>query len=212
MIFRTGLLISTALIVLTPGSAYASLVGPGRTVQAFYYNGILADPEGEVPVGAGSDDPASLASPVMYMEGSADLSLISVGNTQIVITNLDSGFPFCVTNERGTACPDAIDGFDLKFTGEDIIGVTVASATPADFLPVSGTFQGNTHLGLQLISPNEIRVDVTGDEPLLDDELILDVETAPEPSTLLLCAPLAFGLLIRRTLLRQRPSPTEPQV
>ena len=38
----------------------------------------------------------------------------------------------------------------------------------------SGTFQGNTHLGLQLLSNNEIQVDVTGDLPNLNDKLILD--------------------------------------
>ena len=68
---------------------------------------------------------------------------------------------------------------------------------------MSAIFQGNTHLGLQLISPDEIRVDVTGDLPALNDELILDVETSPEPSTLLLCGPLGLGLLILRRLRRR---------
>jgi LPXTG-motif cell wall-anchored protein len=42
-----------------------------------------------------------------------------------------------------------------------------------------------SHLGLQLISNNEIRVDVTGDLPLLDDQLVLDLNfstTAPVPA------------------------------
>jgi hypothetical protein len=106
-----------------------------------------------------------------------------------------------------------IDGFDFKFTGEDILGVTVDPASAADMLPVTGTFQGNTHSGLQLISPNEIRVDLTGDLPAVDDQLLLDLSftpttsTVPEPRTLpLLCGALALGLVIRRVFLHQTSS------
>ena len=97
----------------------------------------------------------------------------------------------------GTACTDKIDGFDFKFTGENILGVTANPASASGFLPVTGTFQGNTHLGLQLLSNNEIRVDVTGDLPLLNDQLVLDLNFTtvtppppppgvPEPATLAL--------------------------
>jgi hypothetical protein len=185
MTFHAKLLASTALLgiaSLMPYHAQAGLLGASDTVQAFYYNGVLASPEGEIPDGAGSDDPAPLASPVTYEEGTADLSGITVGDTQITITNMDSGFPFCVLDNAGTACADPIDGFDFLFTGENINSVSVDAASAADFQPVTGTFQGNTHLGLQLISPDEIRVDVTGDQPLLDDQLILDVTLASPPS------------------------------
>ena len=210
MVFRAGLLASTTLLglALLPSQAYADLLGAGKTVQAFYYNGVFASPEGEIPVGAGTSDPAPLNSPVVYTEGSADGSLISIGSTQIIITNLISGAPFCTANAVGTACPDVIDGFDFKFTGENILGVSVDPASAADFRPVTGSFQGNTHLGLQLISPNEIRVDVTGDEPALNDRLVLDasftpVTTTPEPHTLpFLCGILGLGLLIRRVFWR----------
>jgi hypothetical protein len=195
------------LAYLVPHQASAEgLLGAGNTVQAFYYNGVLADPEGELPVGAGSDAPASLASPVNYQLGAADGSTIAVGDTQIAITNQLSGAPFCVGDTPGTACADAIDGFDFLFTGEDITGVSVDPLTAPDFAPVTGAFQGNTHLGLQLISPDEIRVDVTGDAPALSDELVIDVSFAsqpppsvPEPATLpLLGVALGFGLLTRR--------------
>lgn len=95
-------------------------------------------------------------SPVNYQQGAADGSLIAVQDTQIVITNLLSNALFCFLDTPGTACVDMIDGFDFQFTGEDILGVSVDPASAPDFLPVSGTFQGNTHLGLQLISSNEI--------------------------------------------------------
>jgi hypothetical protein len=54
-------------ILLSASSAQAGLVGVGNTLQAFYYNGVLASPEGEIPVGASASDPASLAAPVSYL-------------------------------------------------------------------------------------------------------------------------------------------------
>lgn len=211
MVFRGGLLASTMLIglaALLPNQANAGLLGAGRTVQAFYYNGVFAGPEGEIAVGASSTDPASLVAPVNYTQGAADGSTISVGDTQIQITNLLSDAPFCVANTPGSACTDVIDGFDFLFTGESILGVSVDSASASDFLPVTASFQGKTHLGLQLISANEIRVDVTGDLPAVNDKLILDATfstsvNSPEPHTLpLLCGALGFGILIRRVFRR----------
>jgi hypothetical protein len=202
--FRPGFLASTILLSLLPVCTYATgLFGPGNTVQAFYYNGVFASPEGEIPVGGSSSDPTLLTGPVNYLEGAADGSTIAILNTQIAITNLLPNAPFCNLNTPGTACVDMIDGFDFKFTGENILGVSVNSGTPAGFQPVSGTFQGNTHLGLQLISPNEVRVDVTGDLPLVNDTLILDLSftsstSIPEPSTLpLVCAALGLCLLMK---------------
>lgn len=175
-------LVGSVLLFTAP--AEAGLLGAGRTVQAFYYNGVFASPEGELPVGAFTSDPASLATAVDYQQGVADGSTIHIGDIQIVITNLVSGAPFCFAGATGTACPDVIDGFDFKFIGENILGVSVNPASAVGMLPVSGTFQGNTHLGLQLLSSNEIQVDLTGDLPILDDSLILDLvfEVSPMPS------------------------------
>jgi hypothetical protein len=168
-----GLLLSLA--VLIPNHAHAGLIGVGGTVQAFYYNGVFASPEGQLNAVTGTSDPAPLTSPVDYLQGAASGSTIHVGDTQIVITNVLGGFPFCVANTPGTACVDVIDGFDFKFTGENILGVSVDASSAADFQPVTGTFQGNTHMGLQLLSNNEIQVDVTGELPALNDKLVLDL-------------------------------------
>lgn len=216
-ILGARLLAATSLLGLTAlvsNQAYAGLLGVGNTVQVFYYNSVFANPEGEIAVGSSTTDPFSLASPVDYTQGAADGSTIHIGDTQIAIKNLLSNAPFCLLGTPGTACVDVIDRFDFKFTGEDILGVTVDPGSAADFLPVTGTFQGNTHLGLQLISPDEIRVDVTGDLPAVNDQLLLDLSftsttppAVPEPHTLpLLCAALGLGLLVRKAVLRQRSS------
>jgi hypothetical protein len=108
-------------------------------------------------------------------QGAASGSTIHIGDNQITIKNLLAGVPFCVANNSGTSCGDVIDGFDFKFTGENILGVSLDPSSAPAFRPVTGTFQGNTHLGLQLLSNNEIQVDVTGDLPALNDQLVLNL-------------------------------------
>ncbi len=195
---------------LVAHDAQAGLFNAGDTVQAFYYNGSLSGiPEGEIPAGAGSSAPAPLTSQVNFVQGPADVSVIAVENTQIVITNESpggAGNGFCSTGDIGTACADSFSGFEFQFTGETILGVSVDNSTPADFLPVSGTFQGNTHLGLQLISANDIRVDLTGSDPSAGQQLTLDVSFTPtqppplpEPGTIAVLGTALAGIgMIRR--------------
>ena len=131
------------------------------------------------------------------------VSTISVGDTQIVITNL-STIPFC---SGALPCSDPFVGFQFMFSsGVDITGVSVDPASAADFLPNDTA----PHDGLQLLSPTRIVVDVAGDLPAVGDKLILDVTseevllpTVPEPSTwalmLLGFAGLGFAGWRRRT-------------
>ena len=213
MMFRTELLISAMLLGvagLVPNKAQAvGLIGPGTTVQAFYYNGTFAGPAGLIPDGASTSDPIALTASVAFTNNVAETN-INVGNTQIIITDIAGGAPFCVSNTPGNACADVINGFDFKFTGENILGVSSDISSAPSILPVTGTFQGNTHLGLQLLSNNEIQVDLTGDLPLEGDQLILDLSFAPLTSTTPLPAALplfagglgALGLIARRRKLK----------
>ena len=141
--------------------------------------------------------------PVDFLEGAISSSTISVGDTQIVITN-QSAIPFC---SGALPCSDPFVGFQFVFSsGVDITGVSVDPTSAADFRPNDTA----PHDGLQLLSPTRIVVDVTGDAPAIGDKLILDVTTGggpppaiPEPSTwalmLLGFAGLGFAGWRRRT-------------
>jgi hypothetical protein len=121
--------------------------------------------------------------PAIFPQGVADGATISVGDTQIVITNVISA-TFCSDGtSAGAACKDPFTGFEFLFSsGVDITGVSVDPSS--GFLPNSTA----PHDGLQLLSPTDILVDLTGAAPAIGDKLILDVTTGgvtpvPEPST-----------------------------
>jgi PEP-CTERM motif len=126
--------------------------------------------------------------PANFAEGPVDGATISVGDTQIVITN-DISATFCSDgSSAGSACTDPFTGFDFVFSsGVDITGVSVDPASAPDFRPNDTA----PHDGLQLLSPTRIVVDVTGAAPPIGGKLILDVSFSsvtlpppvPEPST-----------------------------
>jgi PEP-CTERM motif len=168
--------------------AMARLVGTGtNTVSASYWF-----PSSSVPPPACDDttnpncenevdstDNATPTIPANFVQGVSDGSTISVGDTQIVITNELPNTPFC---SGALPCSDVFNGFAFSFSsGVDITGVSVDPTSAADFRPITG--------GLTF-APTEIFVNVVGDAPQVDDKLILDVTTsgvtppaAPEPST-----------------------------
>jgi hypothetical protein len=141
--------------------------------------------------------------PVTFLEDALSETTISVGDTQITITNnAPSGTPFC---PGAPPCSNTFAGFGFTFSsGVDITGVSIDPASAPDFLPNTTA----PHKGLQLLSPTDILVDVTGEAPNLNDRLILDVTTGtpipppsvPEPPNLpLLAVGLAgLGLVVRR--------------
>jgi hypothetical protein len=190
--------LSFGLVGAMGAPARAGLVGDGtNSVSALFFFGAPAAPSppytspapSEIedyngPSGPTNSPPPTI--PANFIEGALDLSTIVVGDAKITITNLaPPGSPFC-TVTRGS-CPDAFTGFAFTFSsGVDITGVGVDPASAADFLPNGA----GSHNGLQLLDPTDIIVDVTGDAPAVNDELILDVTTksvtppaVPEPST-----------------------------
>ena len=90
-------MVSAAMISF---GANAHLLGGGGTVQARYYNGVLAGPELEINAATGNATPALLTSPVSYLAGAIDGASILVGDTQISITNLGED-TFAVTTRPG---------------------------------------------------------------------------------------------------------------
>jgi PEP-CTERM motif len=116
--------------------------------------------------------------PVAYLEDNLTLTTVSVGDTQITITNNFPGL-FC---PGGGCTAGEFSGYVFTFTGApDITNVTVDSASSPDFPPVSP--------GGLSFTATSITVNVNGDNLAVGDQLILDVTTAgstpvvPEPST-----------------------------
>lgn len=110
--------------------------------------------------------------PVTYLEDILTLTTVSVGDTQITITNDFAG-------QFGT--PGTFSGYVFTFTGApDITKVLVDSGSSAAFQPaLPGGLSSTT---------NSITVNVAGDNPAVGDQLILDVTAGsapvvPEPST-----------------------------
>jgi hypothetical protein len=175
---------ATCLACLIGQQAQADLIGNGtNTVSALFYLAASA-----VPVITSSTAPFTNPAPseiedyinsqgmttntppptipASFVEGAISGSTISVGGTQITITNLLVA-PFCSTP---LPCSDVFTGFGFIFSsGVNITGVTVDPASAPSFLPIAG--------GLTF-GPRDIFVNVVGDAPPVGDKLILDVTTA----------------------------------
>ena len=197
---RFGFLVAVAaaLLGIASAPARAGLIGDGtNTVSAFFYINAPA-----TPLGGGCDqsteafcekqfqtDSMGMAQFVLTIPAHFDQapnggSTIDVEDTRIVITN-QLPATFCSDGtSAGAACTDPFTGFEFLFSsGVDITGVSVDSSS--DFLPNSTP----PHDGLQLLSPTDILVDLTGAAPAIGGKLILDVSftpvgpPVPEPST-----------------------------
>lgn len=198
--------VAVALLIQVSPAARAGLIGTGtNTVSATSFLGAPSAPLPPYPntigyvnsMGMTTDTPPPTI-PVVFLEDALSLTTIAVGDTQITITNdAPSGTPFCPPGQ--TSCPNTFAGFGFTFSnGVDITGVSVDPASAADFMPNTTA----PHMGLQLLSPTDILVDVTGDAPNMGDELIIDVKTGgatpptvPEPWSLTLLASGLVGLL-----------------
>ncbi len=170
------ILATAAVLALSQASlpAQAGLVGNGtNTVSVELFLGAAPFPPAPAPpypntidyvnsMGMTTNTPPPTI-PVTYLEDALTETTIGVDDTQITITNnAPSGIPFCLV---AAPCNDTFAGFGFTFTGVDITGVSVDPASAAGFLPNTTA----PHMGLQLLSPTDILVDVTGDAPNTGD-------------------------------------------
>ncbi len=213
------LILAVALIgaiAVMPTTAFAGLLGVGTTVQPFSVapvNGKVTPISFEYLTAGGTyiTTPVSLASAVSYPLQAASDTTAQFTNTQIIIQNYFAG-PFCSNGTSvGAACTDSFNGFLFNFTGEDITGAAIDPATPANFQPA--TF--GSHTGLQLLSPNSLQIDLTGDSPAAypssGSTLYIDLSfgssnpnppptNVPEPGSLALLGTglIGLGLVMRK--------------
>jgi PEP-CTERM motif-containing protein len=147
-------------------------------------------------------DGSAAANPVASLDGIT----VTLTNTQIIITNLFAGVPFCLNPTAGGGCSDSFDGLEFRFTGVDITSVGVNAATAADFRPAGA--QPNP----KLASSSDLLVNFLNDSPNVNDQLVLDLSFAattsvPEPGSLALLATglLGWGAIRRRARKGRRP-------
>jgi hypothetical protein len=183
-------LLSFGLFGASSAPAYAAGLD-GSTVQSASYLGVSFPPLAASPIECtiifctildynGPSGPTNSPLPIVpvnYVEDNLTATTVSVGDTQITITN----------NAAGLFCPAAgctageFSGYVFTFTGAlDITKVTVDSASSPDFPPVLP--------GGLSFTATTITVNVNGDNLAVNDQLILDVTTGgaptiPEPST-----------------------------
>ncbi|HEV2674543.1 MAG TPA: PEP-CTERM sorting domain-containing protein [Aliidongia sp.] len=189
------------LAALAAAPARADLIGTGtNTVDAIFYLGdrVSGDAEDEGTQTITNPGGAS------YAPGANSETGIAVGGSKITLTN-QSTFPFCST---GNPCTDTFTGFEFFFSsGVDITGVSIDASSAADFLPVA----------LTLVSPTDLRINLTGLEPNLNDILAIDLSfqtgggtgptPTPEPMSLAILGAGLAGLAVARR--RKSAAPTQ---
>jgi len=180
--------VAGASLALESAPAQAGLIG--STVQAASYLDVSSPPPAASPTECtiidcnildyqGTSGPTNSPLPIVpvtYIEDALTETAVSVGDTQITITNDLAGL-FC---PMAGCTPGNFSGYVFTFTGApDITNVQVKSGSASDFQPVSLTSTADS-----------VTVDVAGDNLAFGDELILDVTTgttvssAPEPASL----------------------------
>jgi hypothetical protein len=189
-LFALASLLFFGVAGMASAPAYAAVLD-GSTVQSASYLGVSFPPPAASPTEctvifctildyngpSGTTNSPLPIVPVNYIPDNLTQTTVSVGDTQITITN----------NAAGLFCPNAgctageFSGYVFTFTGApDITKVLVDSASSPDFSPVLP--------GGLSFTATSITVNVNGDNLAVGDKLILDVTAGsapvvPEPST-----------------------------
>ena len=174
-----GIAVTLAFAVFSPTIARADLLGSEVTAVSFFptETTFALPPIGPIPVTSGvpPEFPAGSLSPI-------DDGSLAVTGTEIIWTAAETEiYP------AGVASPpvSAFDGFDVAFTGAPAItDVTVDPASTIPPVPFSG-FPASSPTGISFNSFN-VFVDLAGDSVAVGDQLILDVQTVPEPGAMVL--------------------------
>jgi hypothetical protein len=188
-VFGTGHSVTVSLDWVLGGSATVS-VEPENGPQALSLD--TANPSN--PVCNGNTPPCVTYGPgdlLTIAQQPVDGVTIQIFDSQIIITNDLINAPFC---SGAAPCPSEFWAFDFQFSPAiNLSGATLDAGTSSDFQP--------TGLGLQLRSPTEVRVQVTGDDPAQNSKLILDLQfpavtATPEPASALLIGAALGGLAL----------------
>jgi hypothetical protein len=165
---------AAALVLLMQISPSAGATLMGATVQSASYLNVSSPPPPASPTECtiidcmildyeGPSGPTNSplpTVPVTYLEDSLTETTVSVGDTQITITNNLAGF-FCPGGVATGCTPGDFSGYVFTFMGApNITGVVVGSGTSSDFQPVSLTS-----------TTDSITVDVAGDNLAVNDQL-----------------------------------------
>jgi len=177
--------------------AQAGLIGNGtNSVQALFH---FFDGTNQVTVGEPETNPATPvalnAADVTIPEGALDGVQIDLFDTKITLTN---EVPSAFCSSGAPPCAGEFWAFEFQFSsGVNIAGVSLDASTAADFQP--------TGSNLDLVSPTDVQVEVTGDNPAIGDPLTLDLtfpaagpspSAVPEPKSVLLFVSGLIGLLL----------------
>ena len=206
-----------ALAALASAPAEAGLAG-STVIANSWFGGTNPQPTACDPQGNATcnilfvNNSPTPSVPVAFGQDFLTLTTPTISDTQITILN-NSDLPFCTT---ALPCNDVFDGWVFTFLGgQPIKSVTVDPSSSPGFLPVNLAFVNNNTVSYHVTGPvgnftqytgNSIYVNLAGDAPALNDQLVLDITTGgvPEPSTWALMlvgfGGLGWAALRKRTL------------
>jgi hypothetical protein len=196
-----GIAVTLAFAVFSPTIARADLLGSDVTAVLFYPNETTfcnvgpADcspvPIGPIPVTSGV--PPEFPAGTLVFDGS-----LAVSGSQIIWT---ATLPEIYATGTASGKVTAFNGFALQFTGAPAItDVTLDPDSTILPVPFPTGFPAASSSGISFNAEN-VMFNVAGDSVSASQQLILDVQTVPEPASVVL---LGIGLVGGVVFLRRK--------